>query len=130
MNTGSTFFNIFAIGTAGFFGALSRYYLSGWVYTQLGARFPYGTLAVNVTGSLILGFIYTLSMDRAIFSPEIKMAITIGFLGSLTTFSTFSLETVNLISEGSFLLSFINIATNVIFSLIAVMAGITLAKLI
>lgn len=130
MNTGSAFFNIFAIGTAGFFGALSRYYLSGWVYTQLGSRFPHGTLAVNITGSLILGFIYALSMDRAIFSPEIKMAITIGFLGSLTTFSTFSLETFNLIYEGSFLLAFINITTNVALSLIAVVAGIALAKLV
>ena len=128
MNAGNTFLNVFAIGSAGFFGAVTRYYISGWVYTLCGAKFPYGTLAVNVTGSLLLGFIYTLSMDRSLFSPEMRMAITIGFLGSLTTFSTFSLETFNLIYEGSFLLSFVNMAINVVLSLLAVIAGIALAK--
>ena len=120
--------NILSIGFAGFLGALSRYYISGWVYALCGSKFPYGTLAVNVLGSLILGFIYTLTLERAILSPELRVAITVGFLGSLTTFSTFSLETYNLIYEGSYTLSIINIAVNVILSLAAVIAGIALAK--
>ena len=116
------------IGVAGFLGALSRYAVSGWAYSIFGNRFPYGTLTVNVLGSLLLGFVYTLTVDRTVLSPEARTAVAVGFLGSFTTFSTFSLETVNLLTEGSGVLSLANVFFNVLLCLAAVAVGVTLAK--
>jgi len=126
--TGTKIF--FYIGSAGFAGALARYYISGWVYALFGSRLPFGTLAVNVAGSLLLGFLYTLSVERTLLSPELRLALTVGFLGSFTTFSTFSLETFNLFNEGSLYLSVMNIAANLLLGLAAVVCGIFLARLL
>ena len=118
------------IGAAGFAGAVARYIFSGCVHSLLGDGFPFGTLAVNVAGSLLLGFIYTFSVDRSVLSPEVRTAVSVGFLGSLTTFSTFSLETYHLMSEGSPLLSVANMAVNLVLSLSAVVFGVSLAKML
>lgn len=128
MKAGGTLLTFMSIGLGGFLGAISRYILSGWAHSALGARFPFGTFLVNVLGSVLLGFVYTLSIDRGGFSPELRMAITVGFLGSLTTFSTFSLETFNLINDGSIYLSALNIMINVTFSIMAVILGVELAR--
>ena len=119
---------IFGVGAAGFMGAISRYLLSGWVYGIAGGRLPWGTLAVNVTGSFLLGVLYVLSVERSAISPELRLIIAVGFLGSLTTFSTFSLETVNLLREGNMYLSISNIFLNMLLSFAAVIAGLALAK--
>ena len=118
------------IGIAGFFGSISRYLVSGWTSSFSLGKFPFGTMTVNVLGSLLLGFIFTLSTDRLSIHPDIKLALTIGFLGSFTTFSTFSLETFNLFKAGDIYLSLMNILMNLFFSIIAVVIGIAAAKLI
>ena len=78
---------------------MARYGLSGWVHTFAGSSFPWGTLAVNLIGSFLLGFSYRHLGAMAI-SPEFRQSITIGFLGAFTTFSTFSYETVALMQDG------------------------------
>lgn len=120
---------ILAVGCAGFFGAIARYLLSGWVYRALPMSFPAGTLLVNVTGSLLLGAVFELSTTRAVLSPEMRTVIGVGFLGALTTFSTFSLETVTLLREGSLMLAAANILFNVVLCIAAVWVGISVVRL-
>ena len=120
---------ILAVGCAGFFGAIARYLLSGWVYRALPMSFPAGTLLVNVTGSLLLGAVFELSTTRAALSPEMRTIIGVGFLGALTTFSTFSLETVTLLKEGSLMLAAANILFNVVLCIAAVWVGISVVRL-
>ncbi|MDH4099223.1 MAG: fluoride efflux transporter CrcB [Nitrospirota bacterium] len=121
---------LFYIGLFGFVGAISRYLLSGWVYGVMGTRFPYGTLTVNVVGSLLLGFLFKLTSERVIMEADLRTAITVGFLGAFTTFSTFSLETLRLMEEGSWSLAGLNIVANVVVCLVAAWGGIVLARVI
>ncbi|NEP20232.1 MAG: fluoride efflux transporter CrcB [Leptolyngbya sp. SIO4C1] len=84
------------LGAAG--GALSRYYLTLWFAQRLGTAFPYGTAFINLSGCLMMGFFATLFTEKmTALSPDIKLLITTGFLGAYTTFSTYSLETINLL---------------------------------
>lgn len=119
---------IFYIGIFGFIGAISRYLLSGWVYSVMGTRFPYGTLTVNIIGSFLLGFLFKLTTGRVILEADLRTALTVGFIGAFTTFSTFSLETFNLLEEGSWALAALNIAASVIVCLIATWGGVVLAR--
>ncbi len=121
---------ILAIGIAGFFGAISRYLVGGWVYRMLPGTFPYGTLFVNVLGSLMLGMVFQLGTDRAMLSPELRVALATGFLGAFTTFSTFSLETANLMKEGSLMLALANIGGNVLLCVLAAWLGMALIRLL
>ncbi|MFQ5585973.1 MAG: fluoride efflux transporter CrcB [Thermodesulfobacteriota bacterium] len=116
------------IGCAGFFGAVLRYAVGGFVYRYAGTTLPYGTLAVNIIGSLLLGFLMEFSMRSALIPGELRMAVGIGFLGAFTTFSTFSYETYRLFEEGSALLATVNIASNLLLCLIAVWIGIIIAR--
>jgi CrcB protein len=84
---------------------------------------------VNVVGSLLLGAVFELGTTRAALVPELRMALGVGFLGAFTTFSSFSLETMNLMREGSHLLAGLNVATNVVLCLAAVWAGLVLVRL-
>jgi len=118
----------FIIGLGGFFGAISRYLIAGWVqYLSRSVHFPYGTLAVNIIGSFLLGFLVRYAFIHNVFSPEIRLLIFIGFLGAFTTFSTFSNETFNMFADGATLPAVINIATNVLLGLGAVWLGQSLA---
>ena len=121
---------LFAIGVAGFFGAISRYLVGGWVYRLTPGAFPYGTLCVNVLGSLLLGIVFQLGTDRAVLSPELRVALATGFMGAFTTFSTFSLETVNLLREGSLVLALANIGGNVLLCVVAAWLGMGLVRLL
>jgi fluoride exporter len=82
-------------------GALSRYYLTLLFVRWLGTGFPYGTFAINITGALIMGFFVTLSLERTITSPDLRLLITVGFLGSFTTFSTYALDSSMLVRSGN-----------------------------
>ena len=97
------------IAAGGATGALMRYWLSNGVYALLGRGFPYGTLTVNVTGSLLMGFIYVFMIERMDISVEWRAGLMIGLLGAFTTFSTFSIETLNLIESGEQLKAAMNI---------------------
>lgn len=116
------------IGVFGGLGCLSRYLVSGWVYALLGRSLPYGTLAVNVLGSFLLGLVMEGSLRSALLSPEVRLGITIGFLGGFTTFSTFSFETIRLLEEGSLFQAGANVLLNVVVCIIFAGLGIYLAR--
>ncbi|MBW4580805.1 MAG: fluoride efflux transporter CrcB [Tildeniella nuda ZEHNDER 1965/U140] len=82
-------------------GALSRYYLTLAFARWLGASFPYGTFVINITGSLVMGFFITLTLERMMTSPELRLLVATGFLGSYTTFSSYELDTFNLLQAGN-----------------------------
>ena len=121
----------FVVGFGGFVGALLRYYISGFVQdASKSISFPYGTLAVNVIGCLIIGIMAQLVESRNLFSAEVRLFVFIGLLGGLTTFSTFSHETFNLARDGAFTLALINILVQISLCLSAVLIGRYGAQLI
>ena len=113
-----------SIGAA--LGGMLRYWLSNYVYKFLPATFPYGTLAVNFIGSFILGFIIFFLDQKELISPGLRLFLTIGFCGGFTTFSTFSLETLNLFRDSEILLGF----GNILLSLLLCIGGIYIAYLL
>lgn len=119
---------IIYLGIFGGLGCVSRYLVSGWVYALAGRTLPYGTLAVNVVGSLLLGLIMEGSLRSTLLSPDLRFGLTVGFMGGFTTFSTFSYETVRLLEEGSFIAAGANIFLNVTVCIVAALVGIYLAR--
>jgi CrcB protein len=112
---------------AGGLGALSRYALDGLVGRRL-SGFPWGTFAVNVSGSLALGFVFTLMVERLEVAPWLRSAVTIGFLGGYTTFSTLSLETFRLLQDRELGLAAANALGSVAAGLLAVYVGVAAAR--
>ena len=94
-----------AISLGAIAGALSRYYLTLAFTRWLGTAFPYWTFTINLSGAFIMGFFSTLVLERAFLSPDLRLLITVGFLGSYTTFSTYILDTVNLARIGDWKVS-------------------------
>lgn len=118
------------VAAGGALGAMARYALSGWVSGTADGRFPYGTLAVNLIGSFIIGFFLTLALERFSWSPELRVFVTVGFLGAFTTFSTFSYETVELLRGGIYLTACLNMGANLLGCLAATFTGVLLANAI
>ena len=114
------------VGIGGFFGAISRYLIAGFVQKSFDTLFPVGTLSVNVLGSFIIGFM-AMYFSQVV-APEYKALVITGFLGALTTFSTFSLENVNMLQDGDYLRVGINIALNIIFTISATILAIIIFK--
>jgi CrcB protein len=115
------------IGAGGFFGAMTRYWLGGWVARRMGTAFPYGTLAINVSGSFTLGVIMGL-LDGHTFAPVVRLATAIGFIGAYTTFSTFTYETMRLLEDGSALLAGMNVIGSVLAGLVAALLGLATGR--
>lgn len=105
-------------------GGLTRYYLSGWVYSLLGRSFPYGTFAVNIFGAYLIGLIMELGLRSTFITGTLRLGLTVGFLGGLTTFSTFSYETFSLLEDGQFLMAFANVLASVAVCLLFTWLGI------
>lgn len=105
-------------------GGLTRYYLSGWVYSLLGRSFPYGTFVVNIIGAYMIGLIMELGMRSTAIPDTLRIGLTVGFLGGLTTFSTFSYETFALLEDSQFLVAFANILASVAVCLLFTWLGI------
>lgn len=105
-------------------GGLARYYLSGWVYSILGRAFPYGTFAVNIIGAYLIGLIMELGLRSTSISDTLRVGLTVGFMGGLTTFSTFSYETFRLLEDGQFLTAFANVLASVAVCLALTWLGI------
>jgi CrcB protein len=118
---------ILLIGLGGAFGAISRFGLSSLVYQLTGRGFPWGTLVVNVLGSLAMGFLSVWLIERVV-SSDLRALLMVGFLGALTTFSTFSLETLALIEEGALLRAFANMLTSVVVCVAAAWVGVIIAR--
>lgn len=116
------------IGVFGALGCMSRYAVSGWVYSLAGRTLPFGTLAVNVLGSFFLGLFMEEGLRSSMLSSEMRIGLTVGFMGGFTTFSTFSFETVRLLEEGSFLQAGANILLNVLVCVVFAFLGIYLAR--
>ncbi len=116
------------IGIFGALGCLSRYLVSGWTYSLVGRGLPYGTLAVNIVGSFLLGLVMEGSLRSTLLSAEMRMGITVGFMGGFTTFSTFSYETFRMLEEGSLWQAGANILLNVIICVVFAALGIALAR--
>jgi CrcB protein len=128
---GDMMLKIIVIGLGGFIGAILRYMVAGGVQTLAKtASFPTGTLTVNVAGCLLIGFGGGLMESRQLFSPEWRAFLFIGILGSFTTFSTFGLETFNLVKGGQWLMSAGNVGLSVVLGLAAVIAGHMLSRLL
>jgi fluoride exporter len=117
------------VGAGGFFGAISRYLVDGWVSSATGGGFPWGTLVVNLTGSFVLGALFALSVERGVLSPALRAPILIGFIGAYTTFSTLTLETWRLVEDGSYLAALGNIGGSIVLGLLAVVAGLAVGRL-
>ncbi|HRZ27019.1 MAG TPA: fluoride efflux transporter CrcB [Spirochaetota bacterium] len=117
------------IAAGGSLGAVARFLMARTVYRFTGAYFPWGTLAVNVLGCFIIGFLFEL-FERTALSPEVKSFCTIGFLGAFTTFSTYSLETINLFRDGEFRLGAMNVALSNIVGIVAAVLGIMIARIL
>ena len=119
---------ILFIGAGGFLGAVSRYIVARVSMFIFGNSIPYGTFLVNVLGSFILGYFYIVSVERVFIPDHLKMAISIGFLGAFTTFSTFSVESLMLFEDGAYMWGIINLFANIFFSLTAAYIGIHIAR--
>jgi len=117
---------LLAIGTGGFIGAILRFIISTWIQKLSSVLFPIGTLTVNIIGSFIIGFM-ALYFENVI-SPHQKALIITGMLGALTTFSTFSLETVTMLQEGLWGRAFSNITLNTFLCILATITGMILFK--
>jgi fluoride exporter len=122
---------VMAVGIAGFAGTVARYGVEGLVTERISSSFPWGTLLVNVTGSLVLGFLFAVLIEgRVIVAPWLRVAVTVGFVGAYTTFSTLSLETFRLIEDGSFVLAAANALGSLSMGLVAVYIGVVVGRLI
>ena len=117
-----------AIAGGGALGALLRYWVSNGVYALSGRDFPYGTLVVNVLGSLMMGFLFVWLLERLPGGVGWRAFLLIGVLGAFTTFSTFSLETLNLIEAGQWGRAFLNMLLSVVLCVGAAAVGMLLAR--
>jgi fluoride exporter len=117
-----------SVALGGAAGAVLRYGLSGWLHAVTGYTFPIGTLAVNVLGAFIIGVVLELSTGRLLVSPEVRLLLTTGFCGGLTTFSTFSYETLALLQERQWLAATGNVLLNGVLCIALAFAGVLLAR--
>jgi len=119
-----------SIAAGGAAGAVARFWLSNGVHAVLGRDFPYGTLVVNIFGSLLMGILYTLMLERFISAPEVRGVLLIGFLGAFTTFSTFSIETLNLIEQAAYAKATLNVLVSVVACIGAAWFGVWMTRLL
>jgi CrcB protein len=115
-----------AVGSAA--GGVSRYLLGTAIQQRYGLGFPIGTLVVNITGSLLLGFILRLALGGTQMSPETRILLTTGFCGGYTTFSTFTYETAAMFESGQYRRAIVYVTLSVVLSVLATFAGFALAQ--
>ncbi len=118
------------VGAAGFLGAVARYQLDGLISRHAEGPFPWGTFVVNLSGCFVLGLLSTLLINRLVADSALRTALTVGFLGAYTTFSTFTLQGVRLADDGAVALAITYVATSVVLGLLAAWAGMTVGRAI
>jgi CrcB protein len=117
------------VGIGGFLGANARFLVGTWAASTFGARFPWGTFLVNVSGCFLIGVLGTLIMERLVARPDhVQLLLAIGFLGAYTTFSSFEFENHALFLDGEWLTAAANIVLSVLLGLVAVRLGVIVAK--
>ena len=119
---------VLAIAAGGAVGALMRYWVSTGIYAWLGRGFPYGTLVVNVVGSLLMGFLFVAMIERLAVGPDARAFALVGVLGAFTTFSTFSIETLNLIEQANYAKALLNVLLSVTACVLAAYVGVVLGR--
>jgi CrcB protein len=119
---------LFWICLGGAVGTGARYLISGWMLLLLGTAFPWGTLAVNVIGSFLLGAIMHVALTTNWIAPTLRLALSTGVMGGFTTYSTFNYETLGYLREGAWGLALGNLITTVLLCLAAGAAGLVLAR--
>ena len=117
-----------AVGAA--LGANARYLVGLWAGTRFGGAFPYGTFIVNASGSLLLGFLLSLTTERISMAPEMRLLLTVGFLGSYTTFSTYTVESLFLLRDSGLWQGLLNVFANGLAGLICALFGVYLSRLV
>ncbi len=121
--------NPMAVSLGAIAGALSRYYLSLWFAQRFGVGFPYATLFINISGCFAMGFFFTFTLERiATISPEVRLLVAVGFLGAYTTFSTYALDTLNLLSNRNIAAAGLYWSSSSILGIISVQLGVILAR--
>lgn len=117
------------IAAAGGVGSVARYLLGGWIQRLTSSGFPIGTIVVNVVGCLLIGFLTgAISTKLLVMREEVRVALTVGFLGGFTTFSAFTMESAALMNNGQFLRAAINIVASLALGLLGVWVGSRLAE--
>lgn len=121
---------VLTVALGGSLGAVTRYLVSQWAARKLGAGFPYGTLLVNTIGCFIIGFFMTLAVEKYVISPYWRLLVTVGFLGGLTTFSSFSYETFKLLESGTGVVALLNVASNLFLGFTLTWLGVICGRAI
>ena len=120
--------NLLFVAMGGAVGAMLRYGISSGIYSWFGRSFPYGTLVVNVTGSFAIGLLSILLVEKFDVPHEVRLGLVVGVLGALTTFSTFSWDTLDLMEQGLMQKAFLNVLINVVVCITAAWIGAQWAK--
>ncbi len=122
--------NPIAISLGAIAGALSRYYITLWFAQRFGTNFPYGTFFINLTGCFAMGFFVTWALERVVtISPEVRLLVTTGFLGSYTTFSTYGLDTITLLGVSRLMPAVFYWAGSALLGILSVQMGVLSARL-
>jgi len=116
------------IGIGGFAGANARHLVSSLMARRVDPSLPWGTLLVNITGSLVIGFFLAWTTERVLADPGYRALVAVGFCGAFTTFSSYAFETVRLLEEGNYAAATGNFLSNNVLAVLAVIAGIALAR--
>jgi fluoride exporter len=111
-------------------GANARYLISRFAAKELGAIFPYGTLFINIAGSIVVGFFMIWATERAFVDPRWRLLIVVGFCGAFTTFSSYAFESMDYFQQGQWLLMWTNILTNNVLCLLGALVGMALARVL
>lgn len=118
------------VGLGGFLGAIARFWLGGIISNRMGSRFPYGTFVINISGSFLIGLIFTVLAEKTHWSPNWRYLIPIGFIGAYTTFSTFEYETFRNFQDGEILVALLNVGLSVVTGFLSVWCGVIAGRII
>ncbi|MBF0105475.1 MAG: CrcB family protein [Deltaproteobacteria bacterium] len=118
----------FILALSGAVGTIARYTLGGLTHQILGFQFPYGTFVVNASGCLAIGFLGTLADERSLFSPDLRVAMILGFLGAFTTCSSFTYETWAMLKNGDLFFASLNIIGSLVVWFVSLFSGVLLAR--